>query len=220
METISIGVSLADDFVNYGITNSLVDIPLGQCNDLHTDLVYTKNSHEDPQAITLARLAARLVDAPKQGIRLRTDKWTQLLGSLRTRRPEYKKGIGESRNSLSNHVMDVLVLFVIPTFQNEVLGIFNKNVGGGNPIPLDKDILEFYKRAMRKDGEAMEKLKDELRNLKGEWAEIHASRINGQYKQKEIEDCSPKKSSPKKRFRRASSKMDEVRLVSVSVVQS
>lgn len=219
METINTDVSLADDFVSYGITNSLVDIPVGQCNDLHTDLVYTKNSHEDPKAITLARLAARLVDAPKQGIRLRIDKWTQLLGSLRTRRPEYKKGIGESRNSLSLHVMDVLVLVVIPTFQNDVLGIFNKNVGGGNPIPLDKDILEFYKRAMSKDGEAIEKLKDELRNLKGEWAEIHASRINGQHKQKEIEDCSPKK-SPKKRFRRASSKMDEVRLVSVSVVQS
>lgn len=182
----------AQKFINYGIETSLVDSDLGTCTLRHRDVVYSKG-FEHPQAILLARLAAKLVDAPKAGLRLRLEKWNSLLKQLRTNMPEYVKPPGERRYIDSPHVMDVLVLQVIPQFHERVLISYNEQIRGDAFIPIDSDIKAFYDAVKAAHPKLISNLKEKLAPLNSEWKR-HVQRIkNNQTRVREDVTCSPKK---------------------------
>ena len=146
-----------------------------------------------PQAILLARLAARLVDAPKAGLRLRPEKWNSLLKQLRTNIPEYVKPRGERRYFDSPHVMDVLVLQVIPNFHERVLISYNEQIRGDVVIPIDSDIKAFYDAVKTTHPKLIANLKEKLAPLSSEWKR-HVQKIkNDQTRAREDVTCSPKK---------------------------
>ena len=187
-----------DKFVKYGIESSLVMSELGTCTDRHRDIVYEKD-YEDPSAIILAHLASLLVDAPKQGLSLKRDKWIDILRGLKTKAPEYIKPRGEGRR-LSGHVMDILVLQVIPQFRDRLLGTFHANVGG--EIPLDADIQAFYERFQELHAPTLTSLAEALTKLKAKWTRFHTQNKRDQERNKDLIQCSPQKAKNQKPIRR------------------
>ena len=200
-----------DKFVKYGIESSLVMSELGTCTDRHRDIVYERG-YENPSAIILAHLASLLVDAPKQGLSLKLDKWSDILRGLKTKVPEYVKPRGEGRRS-SNHVMDVLVLQVIPQFRNRLLGTFHANVGGENKIPLDTDIRAFYERLQELHAPTLASLTEALRKLKTKWTNFHTKNKRDQERNRDLMLCSPQKPKTHKPIRRRG--QDELVLLKV-----
>jgi RNA dependent RNA polymerase len=163
----------SEKFVNFGINTSFVDSELGTCTHRHRDLVYA-HGFEHPLAILMAQLASRLVDAPKQGLRLKAEKWEELLRSLNTKDPEYIKPTGAYKMLDSNHVMDVLVLKVIPEFVNSVFESFHAKLG--TESPMDPDIKDFYTRMLSREElrPMLRKLKDDLKNLQHRYLQFYA----------------------------------------------
>ena len=201
------GVLDADKFLHYGIESSLVMSELGTCTDRHRDLVYERG-YENPSALILAHLASLLVDAPKQGLYLKSAKWNDLLKGLQTKPPEYVKPRGEQKRP-SNHVMDVLVLQVIPQFQDRVLHTYHDNVGGKSNIPLDADIREFYDRFRSSHAAVLEPLILSMKKLQGKWAQFHTKSMNEQSKNREDTLCTP----TKRKRQKSSRKTDQAQLV-------
>lgn len=189
----------SDKFINYGIESSMVDSELGTCTHRHRDVVYTEG-FEHPTAITLARLGSHLVDAPKAGLRLRLDKWNSFLNNLRVNVPEYIKPKGERRNFNSPHVMDVLVLQVIPEFLNRVLTSFNEQVGGDAVIPIDPDIKSFYEKIKSRRPQLVDTLKSELLRLQQEWKRCIGKKLDDKSRNREEHTCSPTKKQKTIRF--------------------
>jgi hypothetical protein len=179
-------------FINYGIETSLVESDLGICNVRHRDVVYEKG-FDHPQAILLAHLAAKLVDAPKAGLRLRQDKWIPLLKELRTNIPEYVKPKGERRNLDSAHVMDVLAFQVIPQFLDRVLISYCNQVGADAPIPIDPDIKRFYETVKTTHPKMIANLKEKLALLHSEWMTNFKKIKSEQDQIREDVTCSPRK---------------------------
>lgn len=179
-------------FINYGIETSLVESDLGICTVRHRDVVYEKG-FDHPQAILLAHLAAKLVDAPKAGLRLQPNEWISLLKQLRTNIPEYVKSKGERRNLDSDHVMDVLVFQVIPQFLERVLISYCDQVGGDAPIPIDPDIKGFYETVKTTHPKMVANLKEKLAFLNSEWMTKFNKIKNEQDQAREDVTCSPRK---------------------------
>jgi hypothetical protein len=185
-----------DAFIEHGINISLLESQLGVCTDRHRDVVYDRG-HSAPAAITLARLASRLVDAPKQGFQIKLDKWSEILSRLKVRPPEYVRPKGERRVTRLANVMDVLVLQVIPTFRDEVMISFNTSLNSKTTmqtgIPLDEDIKEFYMAATREYPEAVAGLRKALGLLSDEWLNFFSRNQRDQALNKDYKTCSPKK---------------------------
>lgn len=181
-----------EKFIRYGIDNSLVESELGTCTLRHRNVVYA-NGYEHRVAINLARLASRLVDAPKGGLQLRPDKWGATLNALKTTEPEYVKPVGERRNVSSGHVMDVLVLQVIPAFRDHLLISFNKRVERKDKMPMDIDIKAFYDQIRQTYPEVIKSLRASLSPLQQDWDKW--ARKLGQKKSQSKDDitCSPRK---------------------------
>ena len=188
-----------DKFVQYGIRSSLVLSELGTCTDRHRDIVYARG-YEDQSAIILANLASLLVDAHKQGLALKLDKWNGMLHGLKARKPEYVKPPGEHR-SPSKHVMDILVLEVLPQFRNCVLKTFHDTVGGDGKVPLDADIRAFYDRVWTLHAPSLAPLTDALQKLRTKWSLFHVKIMNEQSKYREHVQCSPTKQKNQKPVR-------------------
>ena len=197
----------SEKFINYGIETSLVDSDLGICTVRHRDVVYTRG-FEHSQAILLAHLAAKLVDAPKAGLRLRQNKWIPLLKQLRTNTPEYVKPKGERRYLDSDHVMDVLVFQVIPQFLDRVLISYCDQVAADAPIPIDPDIKGFYETIKATHPKIVATLREKLAYLHSEWSAKFHKIKNEQDQTREDVTC-----SPRKRQRTTSSKSSQSTLV-------
>lgn len=164
----------SEKFVNFGISTTFVDSSeLGTCTNRHRDLVYA-HGFEHPSAITMAQLASRLVDAPKQGLRLKAEKWEELLKSLKVKEPEYIKPTGEYRMLDSNNIMDVLVLNVIPGFVNSVFESFHAKLG--TESPMDPDIKDFYTRMLGREElhPMLCELKEDLKILQNRYLKFYA----------------------------------------------
>ena len=200
-----------EKFINYGIETSLVDSELGICTLRHRDVVYNRG-FEHPQAILLAHLAAKLVDAPKAGLRLRQNKWDNLLKQLRVNTPEYVKPKGVRRYLDSDHVMDVLVLQVIPQFLDRVLISYRDQVGADARIPIDPDIKGFYETIKATHPKMVATLKEKLASLNSEWSSTFKRIKNEQDQTREDVTC-----SPKKRSRTTTNKNSQLTLVSLPV---
>jgi hypothetical protein len=172
--------------------------------------VYARR-YDDPSAITLARLASRLVDAPKQGLRLRRDKWTDILRGLKVSVPNYiePKGVRTPRNT--SHIMDILVLEIIPEYQSRVLKSFNDNAGSED-LPIDSDIRGFYEKVKEKYPALVETLRNSLANLEKEWISFITKSKATQDKNREFMTCSPTKKGQKK----SSSRISQSELVTPS----
>ena len=201
-----------DAFIEHGIKLSLLESELGICTDRHRDVVYNRG-YSNPEAITLARLASRLVDAPKQGFQIKLDKWNEILSRLKVPPPEYVQPKGARRMAPLTNVMDVLVLGVIPAFRDEVMISFNKSftskVGGETrSIPLDEDIEAFYTAAMRVYPEAVEGIRNALLLLYEEWVNVFSRNQREQALNKDYTTCSPKKG-----LSRSASRIDRSSLV-------
>jgi len=187
----------------------MADSQLGTCTTRHRDVVYT-HTHEHPSAVRLAHIASRLVDATKHGFRLKMDKWEAVCNELRVPEPDYVKGVGERKTSNPKHILDRLVLKVIPNFRESMLSTFHKEVGTEGPMYIDRDIKAFYDRiAQRRDiGQAMDLLRDDLRNLREEWSKFYVRKRNDQEKMgEEI------RLSPRGKFKRTYSDMDRNQIV-------
>jgi len=200
-----------DKFVQYGIESSLVMSELGTCTERHRDIVYERG-YNNPSAIILAHLASLLVDAPKQGLRLKPDKWNDMLRSLNAKIPEYVKPRGEQRKT-SGNVMDVLVLEVIPEFRKRVLGTYHANVGGEKQIPLDADIRAFYESLQALHGPTLAALTEALRKLRAKWTNFYTKYKRDQERKRDFILCSPQKPKNHKPIRRRGH--DEMVLVQV-----
>ena len=202
------GTSISSEkFVNFGISSSLVETELGTCTHRHRDIVYARG-FQNPSAVMLAHFASRLVDAPKQGLRLNPEKWNEILNGLNATPPQYILPRGEYRNSDSNHVMDILVLKVIPEFLANVLKSFNTKLGEENR--MDADILEFYKKLLTigELREAMDHLKDNLLALQVKWTKFY-SRV-GHNRNQNLEEITL---SPPKKAKRSLSEIDRTTAV-------
>ena len=201
----------SDRFLKHGINLSLLESELGICTDRHRDIVYDRG-YSDPTAITLARLASRLVDAPKQGFRLKLDKWTEVLRGLNVRPPEYIRPKGEGRVARTTQIMDILVLEAIPAFRDEVMTLFarslNSRPGTENRIPIDEDIMEFYQAAAGTYPEAVAAMRAALCVLEEEWKKFHSKNKHEQALNKDYKTC-----SPTKRLSRSASRIDRASLV-------
>jgi hypothetical protein len=163
-------------------------------------------------AITLAHMASHLVDAPKSGLRLRQDKWNKMLSQLGVAVPEYIKSTGDAR-VISSHVMDVLVLGVIPMFQNQVLQSYNENVHADTTYPIDCDIKEFYDALNKWEPEIIDCLRPKLSSLYADWFNcIGKSRKEQNRHKHEV------MLSPKKRKTRSNSSRDGFKLVSADAL--
>jgi hypothetical protein len=157
--------------------------------------VYARR-YDDPSAITLARLASRLVDAPKQGLRLKRDKWTDILRGLKVSVPNYIESKGGRRPRNTEHIMDILVLDIIPEYQDCVLRSFSENAGSEN-LPMDSDIKGFYEKAKEKYPALVEALRKPLEGLETEWIQFIAKSKAAQDKHREFITCSPTKKGQK-----------------------
>lgn len=201
----------SERFLKHGINISLRYSELGICTDRHRDIVYDRG-YSDPTAITLARLASRLVDAPKQGFQLKLEKWTEILSGLNVRPPEYIRPKGEGRVSRRTKIMDNLVLEVIPTFRDEVMTLFarslNSSLGTENRIPIDEDIREFYQAAVETYPEAVAAMRAALSVLQDEWKKFFSKNKHEQELNKDYNTCSPKKG-----LSRSASRIDRASLV-------
>jgi hypothetical protein len=158
--------------------------------------VYARG-YEDPTAIMLAQLASRLVDAPKQGLRLKQEKWKDILRGLKVSVPNYIEAKGGRRPGNSKHIMDVLVLEIIPQFQDRVLKSFNDNFGSESSVPMDPDIKKFYETVRLKYPAMVESLRNALVNLEANWKTFIAKSKREQDKNKEFITCSPTKKGQK-----------------------
>lgn len=196
----------ADKFINYGMEVSLVESGLGFCTNLHRDTVYDKGFGH-PSALTLARLASRLVDAPKSGLCLRPDKWEATAKQLAARIPEYIKPIGERRTN-SAHIMDELVLKTIPDFQERVLRSFHELVRGETIIPIDADIKAYYETIRATNPRMVESLKVSLLSLKREWTYLIGKKEQERNRNNESVTC-----SPTKKMKRSASSIERSRMV-------
>jgi len=201
----------SERFLKHGISLSLLDSELGICTDRHRDIVYDRG-YSDPTAITLARLASRLVDAPKHGFRLNPKKWTEIQRGLNVRLPEYIRPKGDGRIAETTKIMDILVLKAIPAFRDEVMKLFtrslNSRLGTEDWIPIDEDIKEFYQTAARTYPEAVAEMRAALSVLEGEWKNFHSKNKHEQALNKDYTTCSPKKG-----LSRSASRIDRASLV-------
>jgi len=189
------GTSISSEkFVNFGISSSLVESELGTCTVRHRDIVYTRG-FQHPLALMLAHFASRLVDAPKQGLRLNAQKWNEILNGLNATLPQYILPRGEYRHGDSNHVMDILVLKVIPEFLENVLKSFNTKLGEEDR--MDADILEFYKKLLtiKELKEAMDQLKDNLWAQQDKWAKFYSKVRHNRNQNLEEITLSPRRSA-------------------------
>jgi hypothetical protein len=159
-------------------------------------MVYA-HGYEDPTAIILARLASRLVDAPKQGLRLKQEKWKEILKELKVSAPNYIEAKGGGHPGNSKHIMDVLVLEIIPQFQDRVLKSFNDIVSRESRIPMDQDIKKFYETVRLRYPAMVESLRNALVILEGEWKTFIVKSKREQDKNKEFITCSPTKKGQK-----------------------
>lgn len=183
-------------FIEHGINLSLLESQLGTCTDRHRDVVYHRG-YSDPAAITLARLASRLVDAPKQGFQIKLNKWTETLSQLKVHPPQYVRPKGERRVPFWTNVMDILVLKVIPAVRDEVMISFNTSLNSRvdteTTIPLDEDIKEFYMAAAKQYPEAVSAMRKALSLLHEEWSSFHSKNQHEQALNKDYKTCSPRK---------------------------
>jgi hypothetical protein len=168
--------------------------------------VYARG-YGDPTAITLALLASRLVDAPKQGLRLKQDKWKEVLRGLKVSVPKYIEAKGVRRLGNSNHIMDVLVLEIIPQFQDRVLKSFNDSIGREGGIPMDPDIRHFFETVKLKYPAMVESLRNALVILEADWKTFIAKSKREQDKNKEFITCSPTKKGQKTNSRISQSEL-------------
>jgi len=200
-----------DRFINYGLESSLVESELGTCTLRHRDVVYKYGNFEHPDALTLAHLAANLVDATKNGLRLQYKKYNRFLSALRVPEPEYVKPKGTRRIVNPTHVMDVLVLSVIPAFQDQVMMQFHQHAPADQSMPIDPDILAFYNHVKETYPALVERLRGELDVVRRQWTSQMARVMNNRSRQKEDLTC-----SPSKRIRRVLSRTDSREMVSAN----
>jgi hypothetical protein len=170
------------------------------------------HGYSDPTAITLARLASRLVDAPKQGFQLRPEKWNEIKSGLNVPQPEYLRPKGEGRVASRTKVMDILVLNVIPAFRDEMMTSFAKSLnsmlGTENSIAIDEDIREFYQAASSRYPEAVAGMRAALSILNEEWKNVISKNEYKRALNKDYQTCSPKKG-----LSRTASRIDRAPLV-------
>jgi len=200
-----------DKFINYGLRSSLVESELGTCTVRHRDVVYKHGNFEHPDALTLAHLASNLVDATKNGLQLRYEKYTRFLSGLRVLEPEYLKPKGTRRDGNPTHVMDVLVLRVIPEFQDQVTMQFHQHAPAGRSMPIDPDILAFYNHVKETHPALVERLRGELDAVRHQWTRHAGSMSINRARQKEDLTC-----SPSKRRRRVLCRTDSREMVSAN----
>jgi RNA dependent RNA polymerase len=197
-----------DRFVSYGIKSSLVPVETGICSHRHRDVVYKHRSYEHPDALTLSWLLSNLVDAAKNGLTIRQSKFTDLLSRLGVPPPEYTKPPGERRAIVPTHIMDVLVMGVIPAFRDEVLTKFHQNVRKDQAMPIDRDIFAFYRLVKGKHTALVDRLRGELELVRGQWLKNVGKVMNDRSRQKDDLTC-----SPSKRARRVVSRQDTTDMV-------
>jgi hypothetical protein len=144
-------------------------------------------------AILMAHFASRLVDAPKQGLRLRPDKWNDILSGLNVQPPEYIKAPAARKNIPYKHIMDILVCKVIPDFTDSILQSFRTKVGMEIELPMDRDILDFYKRLLEKKElePGIQALKIELVSLQKKYQKFYIKRRHEQEQNREQVTLSP-----------------------------
>jgi hypothetical protein len=195
-----------EKFINYGLSISFLESGLGTCTDRHRDVVYARG-YEDPMAITLALLASRLIDAPKQGLRLKQEKWKEILRGLKVSAPNYIEAKGVRRLGNSTHIMDVLVLDIIPQFQDRVLKSFNDSIGREGRIPMDPDIRQFYEKMKLKYPAMVQSLRNALVILEADWKTFIAKSKRELDKNKEFITCSPTKKGQKTNSRISQSEL-------------
>ena len=184
---------------------------LGTCTNRHACVVYDRQrGYEHPSAITLARLASRLVDSSKQGLALKWDKWTQIRDNLNTIIPEYLKPKGERRTSNLTHTMDILVIETIPTFQDVVLGSFHAKLQSTRGTPIDPDIKAFYDKIRTVEPLMIQKLRKTLIVLREDWKGRIA---RGSQENRQQVQMNPTLLSPRNRLKRSISGLDKLSLV-------
>lgn len=197
-----------DQFINYGIKTSLVSSALGTCTLRHRDVVYKYNNFQHLHALTLAYLASNLVDAAKSGLCLRNDKFERFLKSLCVPVPDYVKPKGERRGIRTSHIMDILVLNVIPSFQENVLAQFHQRVPAEHDMPIDPDILAFYRQMKERYPKVVDELRRELHQVRAQWSTCFQKHMNNRSQQKEDVTC-----SPKRRAKRVVARASSIQLV-------
>jgi hypothetical protein len=165
--------------------------------------VYKHRSYEHPDALTLSWLLSNLVDAAKNGLTIRQAKFNNLLSRLGVPPPEYTKPSGERRAIVPTHIMDVLVMGVIPAFRDEVLKKFYQNVRMEHSMPIDPDIFAFYRLIKGKHPALVERLRKELELVRAQWNKNVGKVMNDRSRQKDDLTC-----SPSKRARRVVSRQD------------
>jgi len=197
-----------DKFINYGLQASLVESELGTCTVRHRDVVYKYGNFEHPDALTLAHLASNLVDATKNGLQLRYEKYTPFLSGLLVSDPEYVKPKGSRQLVHPTHVMDVLVLTVIPAFQKQVMMQFHQHTPADQSMPIDPDILAFYNQVEERHPALVQRLRGDLDVVRRQWTSQIGKVMNNRTRQKDDLDC-----SPTKRIRRVLSRTDSREMV-------
>ena len=198
----------AEKLIDYGVSRSLTESKLGACTNRHETVVYT-HGHDHSYAVTLARLASRLVDAPKQGLRLKMDKWSAIEKKMSVMDPPYMNPFADHPNQL-NHVMDILVLKTIPQFQNHVLQSFNEAVHGNEGIPIDPDIKSFYDKVKNLAPQMIEDLRIPLKNLADDWKK-HVGKKDTERRHLFAQNSD--RLSPRKQMKRSASAMEKDDLV-------
>jgi hypothetical protein len=197
-----------EKFVDHGISALLTESKLGACTNRHEMVVY-KHGFEHPGAITLARLASRLVDAAKQGLTLKMDRWANIERKLAGMDPPYMNPFADHPNAL-NHVMDILVLETMPQFQDRVLKAFNEAVHEEEHIPIDPDIKAFHDKVKAKAPQMIQDLRMALTVLSNDWKK-HVGK-----KERERQSLHAQNSvrlSPRKQMKRSVSAMEKDDLV-------
>jgi len=190
-----------------------METKLGACTNRHEMIVY-RHGHEHPWAITLARLASRLVDASKQGLRLKMDQWDSIEKGVSTRNPPYMNPYEDHPIELG-HIMDILVLNVIPQFQDGILKAFNEAICEGTPIPIDPDIKDFYDKTKAKAPLMIAELKLALTQLSNEWKTYAGKKEN---ERQQLVWQNSVRLSPRKQIKRTASAMEKNDLVPLVLI--
>jgi len=134
------------------------------------------------------------------------------LSGLGAEEPNYIKPNGVHKRLDSEHIMDVLVLKVIPDFLDSVLDSFHSKLGGGY-IRMDEDIEQFYKKVMSR-----EELQPMLRTLKQKLIKLQVEYISFYNKRGRDRDRVREEVmlSPRKKIKRSFSDMDQSERTSLS----
>lgn len=129
-------------FVRIGLRSSFGDSFLGLCTSIWEKRCYEKGDIADPEALKLAKLCSLLVDAPKQGMSLRPEKFDEIKRKFfGAPTPAYKEKGSRVRGG-GSHIIDRL-LKIADTKINEKQQAFHDDIGRSEG-QRDGDIVELF----------------------------------------------------------------------------